>query len=80
MRFPTLARSCRACALALFAATAGAALSQTVQFVTVGRHIDYVQTSATDVQVKPRPRPRQPHRRQWYVLRHLRMIRSGVFW
>lgn len=55
MRFPTLGRSCRTCVMTLFAATAGAAFAQTVQFVTVGRHIEYVQTSATDVKVNPQP-------------------------
>ena len=53
MRFAIFAGS--SCALVLFAASAASALAQTVTAVVVGRHIDYIQTSATDVQVNPAP-------------------------
>ncbi|HUP30167.1 MAG TPA: hypothetical protein VM122_08350 [Usitatibacter sp.] len=53
MKFPI--RAGAFCAFVLCAVIAGPALAQTVTAVVVGRHIDYIQTSATDVQVNPAP-------------------------
>jgi len=54
---PSKMKSCKTCILctlfSLLAVTHASA--QSIEFVTVGKHIEYVQTSATDVTVNPRP-------------------------